>query len=213
MESKSLLLYQQGFSSISQALLNYYNKINVSDLELIVLLQLEKYRQNGNFFPSNNDIHQHTNLSAHDVGQILQSLVSKELIEIIQTTDKVNKIETQYRLDNLYQKLVDYIDNNICESESETEEVLMEPDNQDGLSYVMRQFEIEFGRLLSPIEREMIQSWLLEDNYNQEVVILALRESVLSQVYNFKYIDKILLNWQKMNLKTPQQVKQYQEKF
>ncbi|WP_062324924.1 hypothetical protein [Lactobacillus floricola] len=50
MENKSLLLYQQGFSSISQALLNYYTKINISDLELIVLLQLEKYRQNGDFF-------------------------------------------------------------------------------------------------------------------------------------------------------------------
>ncbi|KRN03738.1 DnaD domain-containing protein [Holzapfeliella floricola] len=213
MENKSLLLYQQGFSSISQALLNYYTKINISDLELIVLLQLEKYRQNGDFFPSNNEISQHTNLSAHDIGQVLQSLINKELIEIIQTTDKINKIETQYRMDNLYEKLIDYMDNYICESKSETEEVLVESDHQDGLSYVMRQFEIEFGRLLSPIEREMIQSWLIEDGYNEEIVILALRESVLAQVYNFKYIDKILLNWQKMNLKTPQQVKQYQQKF
>ncbi|WP_439644972.1 DnaD domain-containing protein [Holzapfeliella floricola] len=165
------------------------------------------------FFPSNNEISQHTNLSAHDIGQVLQSLINKELIEIIQTTDKINKIETQYRMDNLYEKLIDYMDNYICESKSETEEVLVESDHQDGLSYVMRQFEIEFGRLLSPIEREMIQSWLIEDGYNEEIVILALRESVLAQVYNFKYIDKILLNWQKMNLKTPQQVKQYQQKF
>ena len=67
-------------------------------------------------------------------------------------------------------------------------------------------FEAEFGRPLSPIEMETLIMWLEEDRYSVELIQLALREAVLSQVYNFKYIDRILLNWEKKNIRTKEQV-------
>ena len=42
---------------------------------------------------------------------------------------------------------------------------------------------------------------------------IALKEAVLNQVYNFNYIDRILRNWEKKNIKTAQDVKREQEKF
>ena len=35
----------------------------------------------------------------------------------------------------------------------------------------------------------------------------------MSQVYNFKYIDRILLNWEKKNIRTKEQVEKESEKF
>ena len=77
------------------------------------------------------------------------------------------------------------------------------------LQELVRQFEIEFGRLLSPIEKQEIAAWLNIDHYNPEIVKLALREAILAQVYNFKYVDRILLNWQRHGLNTPDQIKNF----
>ncbi|WP_278341151.1 DnaD domain-containing protein, partial [Lactobacillus acetotolerans] len=77
------------------------------------------------------------------------------------------------------------------------------------LNQLARQFEIEFGRYLSPIEREEIASWLNVDHYSPEIIKLALREAVLSQAYSLKYVDRILLNWQRHNLKTSAEVEKF----
>ena len=38
---------------------------------------------------------------------------------------------------------------------------------------------------------------------------MALREAVLSQAYSLKYVDRILLNWQRHNLKTSSEVQKF----
>ena len=55
-----------------------------------------------------------------------------------------------------------------------------------------------------------------DDKYSPELIQMALREAVCSQVYNFKYIDRILINWEKKNIRTKEQVeketKNYRER-
>ena len=74
-------------------------------------------------------------------------------------------------------------------------------------------FEKEFGRPLSPMEMETLVMWVEQDKYSPELVQMALREAVLSQVYNFKYIDRILLNWEKKNIRTKDQVEKESQRF
>lgn len=66
-------------------------------------------------------------------------------------------------------------------------------------------FEKEFGRPMSPIENESIGKWIAEDNYDLDVIRLALRESVLNQAYSLRYIDRILLEWERKGIKSKQQ--------
>lgn len=66
-------------------------------------------------------------------------------------------------------------------------------------------FEKEFGRPLSPIENETIGAWIAEDEYELDIIQLALREAVLNQAYSLKYIDRILLSWERKGLKSKQQ--------
>ena len=73
--------------------------------------------------------------------------------------------------------------------------------------------ETEFGRLLNPIEMSLVNDWLDQDHYDIEVIKLALRETVLNGKYNFKYMDRILSNWARQNLKTPQAVKVAMKQF
>lgn len=71
-------------------------------------------------------------------------------------------------------------------------------------------FEQEFGRPLSSIEFQRIGQWLEEDHYQPEILKLALREAVLNQAYSFNYVDRILLSWERKNLRTKQQVEEDQ---
>src|SRR5699024_10925191 len=73
--------------------------------------------------------------------------------------------------------------------------------------------ESEFGRPLSPIEIETLVAWIENDKYSPELIQLALREAVLSQAYNFKYIDRILLNWEKKNIRTKEQVEKEIQRY
>lgn len=69
--------------------------------------------------------------------------------------------------------------------------------------------EKEFGRTLSPLEIEMIRSW----NYPIEILKLAVQEASTSGQFVIKYIDRILYNWSKANVRTAEEAKKYIANF
>ncbi|MNO29573.1 DNA replication protein DnaD [compost metagenome] len=74
-------------------------------------------------------------------------------------------------------------------------------------------FEKEFGRPLSPMECETISGWVDQDKYPEELILLALKESVFAGKVHFRYIDRILLEWARNRVKNAQDVKAYTQKF
>ena len=63
-------------------------------------------------------------------------------------------------------------------------------------------FEQEFGSLLSPMEYETIGMWFDQDQHSPSLIRLALKEAVLAQKLSLRYIDRILFEWKKKNIKT-----------
>ncbi len=200
-----------GFTTLQNGLIAYYPHLNISDAELLLIIQLEAFSQRGESFPSNEKIAANTNLSITDVGNLIQRLIDKNYLTIEQTTDSQDKIGNKYSLDNLYDELDKYIDKNILIKDSRHNETIAVTNNLENnpIDYLSRKVEVEFGRYLSPIEREEIAQWLSIDHYTPEIIELALREAVLSQAYSLKYIDRILLNWQRHNLKTTDEVERF----
>lgn len=199
-----------GFTMFSNGLLAYYPQLKITNSELILIIQLELFAQKGNKFPSNEQMAANTNFSATEIASIIQQLIDKNDLTIDQVTDEKGRIGNYYNLDQLYSKLDDLLEKNVATPKSgeETTNTTSEIDNSP-LNQLMRQFEIEFGRYLSPIEREEISAWLNVDHYDPEIIKLALREAVLSQAYSLKYVDRVLLNWQRHNLKTPSEVQKF----
>lgn len=81
-------------------------------------------------------------------------------------------------------------------------------DNVNVNGNVLDFVEKEFGRTLSSSEVEFITSW----KYDPEIIRLAIKETVLNQVYNVKYTDKILYEWDKANLKDINSIKKQLKK-
>ena len=61
-------------------------------------------------------------------------------------------------------------------------------------------FEEQFARALSPIEINIIKEWK-NSNYSDDMIVKALKEAVKSQVFNFRYIERILINWSQNGVK------------
>lgn len=73
-------------------------------------------------------------------------------------------------------------------------------------------FEREFGRTLSPMEYEIINSWL-EQGISNSLILSALKEAVFNGVNNLRYVDKILYEWNKKGIKKPDDVKEKEKQL
>ncbi len=199
-----------GTTTFSNGLLAYYPQLKIDDAEMIVIIQLEMFAQKGNFFPTDEQLAANTNLSVSEITALIQKLIEQNFLSIDQISDKSGKIGNKYNLDQLYNQLDLLLEDKIksgnkkAGNNSSTSSVDNSP-----LTQLVRQFEIEFGRYLSPIEREEIASWLNVDHYDPVLIKMALREAVLAQAYSLKYVDRVLLNWQRHNLKTSSEVQKF----
>lgn len=199
-----------GTTTFSNGLLAYYPQLKIDDAEMIVIIQLEMFAQKGNFFPTDEQLAANTNLSVSEITALIQKLIEQNFLSIDQIFDKSDKIGNKYNLDQLYNQLDVLLEDKIKSGNKKTgnNSSTSSVDNSP-LTQLVRQFEIEFGRYLSPIEREEIASWLNVDHYDPVLIKMALREAVLAQAYSLKYVDRVLLNWQRHNLKTSSEVQKF----
>jgi len=185
---------EQGNVTISQLFFSHYKEINVKDEEAILLLHLIAYGEAGNHFPTPQNLVERTHFSENKVVTILQRLVQKGLIQIDQHLDQNGIHYEFYAFHQLWELLVDCIEkqqNDVDDLQSKEEE-----------GDIYKLFEQEFGRLLSPMECETIGMWFDQDMHSVALIRLALKEAVLSQKLSLRYIDRILFDWKKKNIKT-----------
>ena len=73
------------------------------------------------------------------------------------------------------------------------------PENK--LKNITKFFESEFGRL-SPVQLDELRSWVFEDNFDVEVIKLAVKEASLNNKRTLNYIKGILRNWRSEGIET-----------
>lgn len=194
-----------GSVDIPQLLLKNFHELGISDQEFIFILHVKSALDRGEYFPNLQKIAPQMNETLESVYQLVQHLIeNKNLsIETIETSD--GRTTDKMSLDLLWEKLALLVMQQKKGVEGESQANLQRD------LYAM--FETEFGRPLSPIELQTLSMWLYEEQYSADLIALALKEAVLAQAYSFKYIDRVLLNWQKKNITTKEQVKKESERF
>ena len=80
--------------------------------------------------------------------------------------------------------------------------------NTKELNTTIYDFLEENGFQLAPLHYEIIKTW--DDN---ELTRHAIKQAVLNNKYNIKYIDRILYSYQKDNIKTLEQALEREKKF
>ncbi len=183
MLGKVIELIQNNPFYIPNILLKNYRKLNISDSELIILIYL--INTDNSFNPKL--IAKDLNFNLNEVMDIISSLTEKDILKIDIVNKKVR--EEIINLEGLYKKLGFVVVNGEIKEDKKN---------------IFDIFEKEFARTLSPMEYEHISRW--QDEYNDELILLALKEAVFNGVNNIRYIDKILIEWNRKGIKNEQDI-------
>ena len=77
-----IFLQEAGHVSIPVMLFNYYAKLGLNELEFMLILQVKKYKENGNQFPTPTELSQHMSISTSECTSILRTLIQKGFLMI-----------------------------------------------------------------------------------------------------------------------------------
>jgi DNA replication protein len=205
MNKEQFIYFQEtGNISIPVILFDYYSKLGLNEEEFMMVLQVRKFKQNGNHFPTPTELSEHMSISTSVCTTILRSLIQRGFLTIEECEENTILFEN-YSLKPLWDKLYSYLmkENNKKEQEQSKQE--------DQSLYSI--FENEFGRPLSPFECETLAIWIDQDDYDPVIIKAALREAVMSGKLNFRYIDRILFEWKKNGIRTIDQARNHAKKF
>ena len=196
-----------GQVSFSRLLFDHYQDLDLTASEFTVYLFISEFVQMGKGEADMRELAQRTKMRPGDFTAVLSSLNDKGAIRILTKKDDGGRLHDYYDVTPLLTKLLSYTD-------PQTVNPAATRSQQTSASrQVLNQVETEFGRPLSPIEQQTVRAWLRDDHYSPELVSLALREAVLNQAYSLKYMDRVLLSWEKNNLRTPEAVQRAQRRL
>lgn len=188
---KIIELLRSNNIQISKTLLFNYKRLNILDNEFIVLIYLINEPM---YNPKQMGID--LNIPFPEVLEIINSLTEKNILKI--ELANINNIRTEIvNLDLLYDKLAFLI--------------IKKEDKVEKPTSLFDTFEQELGRTLSPMEYEIINGWL--SICTEEIIILALKEATYNGVSNFRYIDRIINEWNKKGIKTKEDVEKNRKNF
>ena len=172
-------------------LFNYYIRLGITAEELIVLIFIIDIGDKVIYDPETISIS--LGMDKYKVMELLNNLNEKKIISITVEKNKEGKRAEYISLDLLYSKIM-----TILVGDKNEEKTL---DNSDIFSI----FESEFGRTISPMECQVIKSWI-DDNFSHELIMEALKEAIYNGANSLRYIETVLYSWRKKGYKTKQDV-------
>ena len=139
------------------------------------------------------------------ISKSLYNEVFNKLNRCLENDDEVfNKLKGVFnKLNGGY--LENYKDNNILYNNINNNITTNSSNNNETIFDFI---EKNFGRTLSPVEYEIIETW--EDN---DLTRHAIKEAILNGKYNLKYINAILHSYSKNGIKTVQQAQEEEFNF
>ncbi|KRM88112.1 DnaD domain-containing protein [Lacticaseibacillus thailandensis] len=201
-------LLTAGSTSFSDLLFSQFAASSLTRDELLAYLYIDRYVQHHRDAPNLQALAQATKMTTTEFNHCVANLVSKGAITISTGTDARGRMTDVYDTKPLIKHWLTNAEPAADHSAGAPAATTVDP-----VRHLQQQVETEFGRMLTPIEQQTIRAWLNEDHYDPEVVALALREAVLNQAYSLKYMDRVLITWEKRNLRTVQAIKQAQREF
>lgn len=202
-------LFFTGVVAIPKYLLLHYKELGLTDLDLMVLVQiLCEAESNPN--PSSVSLAERMTASSSEIGEAIGRLVELKLLSIERHWNPTERTwSNSYSVAGLIDELVELWAIERSQQLEEERTIKQSQLSTQATSTLINQprenlikiFEQELGRLLTGFECEKIDSWL-SAHFTEELIIEALRRGVSAGIRNFRYLDSILREWEKKGLRT-----------
>lgn len=199
-------LLEQGSLSLPVLLFTEYKRVGLTEPQVMLLIHIQLYQQKEHkAFPTVKELRERMNMTEEQIVGLIEQLVRGGFLRIDDEVNEYGLRSERFSLTPLFQQLVaSYI---AREEEEETSK------SRQSYKNMFRLFEQEFGRALSPMECQMLVRWLDEDGQKEELIEAALREAVFCGKLNFRYIDRILFEWQRNQVRSAEEAVEYSRKF
>jgi len=215
-------LVLEGSTSIPNILLKVYSKIGISDFQMMLLIQMIRLNvEEKEFYPSPEMLSKYMEADPDGIKRELADLLEREIITVSEYYDSGRKmIFRGYDFEPLFLRVSDIWAEIRAREIEEAEKLLRAADNSrdftdkkfhDKTVNLISIFENEFGRALSPMEIGQIEQWA--DEEDTWLIVEALKQAVLRGKHNFKYINSILMEWKRNNLRTLEAIEEYDREF
>ena len=185
-----------GSTSVPNALLQNHRKLQLTADECLLIAWLMQRHPEESFVLNIRETCQLFGVDERQLFSIIQHLMDRQVLEIKQREAQDGKKVDYYSFKPLLRQL-----EVLFKQSSFSVEKMSQKDVN-----VLALIEQEFNRQLSGFEIEMISGWIHKDKYPQELIVAALKEAILNQAHNVKYIDRILLAWKNKGIKSAQQL-------
>lgn len=171
------LLNNQLIDKEGLLLLNY-KKLNIDDIQAMIILLVLRLEKNNQSYISINHIAQFMSSDEKIIDKNMVLLMNKQLLSF-----EKNSITTKPLIEAILKVNKNYF-----------------PKEEKKDINLVDSFEKEFNRGLTPIEIEILKEWK-QCQYSDEMILEALKEATLSNVHNMRYIEKILIDWARHGMK------------
>ena len=76
-------------------------------------------------------------------------------------------------------------------------------------NYFAKQEKLRLNRQLTEFEESYVKKWVVDFEYDLDIINLALKQTTSKSNFNFNYLDKIISDWNERNLKTCSDIEKY----
>ncbi|MGL4383580.1 MAG: DnaD domain-containing protein [Bacilli bacterium] len=172
---KQLLL--QNSINKTTLLLNYYTQLELDEVDLSIILHIEALLSINSLVTSK-VLEDRMSISKLKIDRKLEQLIKRGFIAIDNYAYN-NLVDTSL----IYDKI-----NNIIIGQQLSINKNQDVVNQES---ILDLFSKEFKAQLTPMQREVISDWI--EHYSSELIIYALKEAVSQGIVKMKYIEKIII--------------------
>ena len=183
MKNKLNKFIGEGNVVIPLYILKCFKKMNLTMEEFVFLMYLYSKQDTLDFNPKK--IAEDLNIDVMEAMGYVSVLISKGYLTLEVLKNENGVLEEVINLENFYEKI---------------STLLINTDTSPEVESIYSYIEKELKRPLNSIEIKTIEGWLT-NNIDSSLIKEAISLALASGVYNLKYVDKMLLNWQMQGIK------------
>jgi len=202
--------------SLNTFLIDHYREIGMTNDEFLFVIHLMSQMTRLDGDVDLNKLATNMGWSQDKISSMIEQLREKDFLTDHAKRDRQGKVATQLDFSPLYMKVMAFNPADLVsdatsarvstQGESTLEQLPNQESNTLTRADIYNMVEQEFGRPLSPIEINTIKNWFDIDHFRPDFIQVALQEAVLNSALNLRYIETILVSWQKKNYHSLQDV-------
>lgn len=193
-------LIKNNVIQFDRLILEQYYKLSIDEVDTIILIRLNDLLQRGVTVLNEEEIAASMKIDKNELGNRIVELVKKGFITL-----ELSSVDSKevFNLDETYKRLALILDGN---RENQNKKIL-----EAKIKDTMNLLEKELKKILSPLEREIIQRWYIEDEYSDEEISEAILKALKYKNRGVNYIDRLLHTTRRDSQKAEEAVENHQE--